>query len=101
MASRDKEAMKEQIRQQLGAELPDDMGPMNEDDLADAMSHPEAAGVVAELLEREKRSVQQGEPAPDFTLPWLPGSGEGRGPTLTLSEHFGKRPVALIFGSYT
>ena len=34
-------------------------------------------------------------------LPWLPGSGEGRGTTLTLSEHFGKRPVALIFGSYT
>jgi len=101
MASRDTDAMKDQIRRKLGAELPGDMGRMSEDDLADAMSHPKAAGVVAELLEREKASVQQGEPAPDFTLPWLPGSGERRGETLTLSDHFGKRPVALIFGSYT
>ena len=33
-----------------------------------------------------------------FTLPYLPGSGEG---ALTLSSHFGDRPVALVFGSYT
>ena len=70
-------------------------------DLGDAMSHPLAGEVVAEFMEAEQQSVKQGEPAPDFTLPWLPGSGEGSQPALTLSSHFGKRPVALIFGSYT
>ena len=29
------------------------------------------------------------------------GSKGGETATLTLSEHFGKRPVALVFGSYT
>ena len=70
-------------------------------DLMDAISHEKAPEVVGEAMEAEAQSVQPGEPAPDFTLPWLPGSGEGRGETLTLSDHFGKRPVALIFGSYT
>jgi hypothetical protein len=51
-------------------------------------------------MEADAHSVAQGEPAPDFTLPWLSDSGEG-GDTLSLSSHFGKRPVALIFGSYT
>ena len=51
-------------------------------------------------MEIEAGSVQAGDPAPDFTLPWLPGS-EGSAPSLTLSDHFGVQPVALIFGSYT
>ncbi len=71
------------------------------EDLGDAMSHPEAGQVVTELMALEPSSVQQGQPAPDFTLPWLPGHEGGEGPTLTLSTHFGSRPVALIFGSYT
>ena len=44
--------------------------------------------------------MQPGEPAPDFTLPYLPGRGGGA-QAMTLSDHFGNRPVALIFGSYT
>jgi hypothetical protein len=45
--------------------------------------------------------VQEGDAAPDFTLPWLETVPVGAGEFLTLSSHFGKRPVALIFGSYT
>ena len=71
------------------------------DDLADAISHPKAGAVVAECMEADTHSVAQGDLAPDFTLPWLPGSGDQRSNTLSLSSHFGKRPVALIFGSYT
>jgi hypothetical protein len=40
--------------------------------------------------------LQIGDPAPDFTLPVLHGDR-----TVTLSEEFRKRPVVLIFGSYT
>lgn len=101
MAKLDVEAMKERIRQELGGEVPENMGRIDAEGLAEAMAHPKAAGVISELMEREQSSVQPGEPAPDFTLPWLPGSGEGRGATVTLSEHFGERPVALVFGSYT
>ena len=70
-------------------------------DLQDAMSHPRAAAVIAECSAADERSVKQGEPAPDFTLPWLPGSAGSEAATLTLSSRFGKRPVALVFGSYT
>ncbi len=74
------------------------------DDLTKVMSHPKAAAVVANLMPLEASSVQAGQPAPDFTLPYLPGSrpaGEPEDATVTLSDHFGLRPVALIFGSYT
>jgi hypothetical protein len=77
-----------------------DMQGLSIDDLKAAMSHPKADATVAELMSYEATSVQPGEAAPDFTLPYLPGSGRD-GETMTLSEHFGKRPVALIFGSYT
>ncbi len=101
VAKLDPQALLERIRKDLGSDAPENMGPLDTDDLADAIHHPKAMGVISELMEREESSVRQGEPAPDFTLPWLPGFGEGRGATLTLSDHFGKRPVALIFGSYT
>ncbi len=71
------------------------------DELADAVSHPKAAAVIAELMEAEAVSIQVGDPAPDFSLPRLPRAGQEPGPSLTLSEAFGRRPVALIFGSYT
>ena len=72
------------------------------DDLMDAMSHPKAAAVIARAMEIEAQSVQQGAAAPDFTLPWLPGSAPaGAAASMTLSAQFGKRPVALVFGSYT
>lgn len=38
-----------------------------------------------------------GEVAPDFTLPFMKDGKK----TLTLSSHRGKKPVCLIFGSYT
>jgi hypothetical protein len=82
----------------------EDMQGLVLEDLAEVMQHPKAAESVAELMPLEATSVQAGEPAPDFTLPYLPGSlpeGESAGATHTLSSHFGKRPVALIFGSYT
>ncbi len=70
------------------------------EDLRDAMEAPGAAETVAELMPLEASSVQAGEPAPDFDLPWLPGQGDGS-EGVRLSDHFGKRPVALVFGSYT
>ena len=70
------------------------------DDLKRAMSHPEAPVLLAKWMPYEATSVKQGEVAPDFTLPYLPGYG-GDQETMTLSSHFGERPVALIFGSYT
>jgi hypothetical protein len=69
--------------------------------LSEALSHPKAADVIAESLAAEAGSVKQGEPAPDFSLPWLSGPSAGEGSAFTLSDRFGKRPVALVFGSYT
>jgi len=43
-----------------------------------------------------RRPPAVGEPAPDFTLKTLDGSG-----TVTLSEFHPDRPRVLIFGSYT
>jgi len=40
--------------------------------------------------------VVPGEPAADFDLPLLDGSGRVR-----LADFAGERPVALVFGSYT
>lgn len=70
-------------------------------DLRDAVSHPKAPEVIAECMELEAASVQEGDPAPDFSLPRLQGDGDLSPDRVTLSEHLGKRPVALIFGSYT
>lgn len=47
--------------------------------------------------EREARAPNVGDPAPDFELPLL----DDRSKTVRLSEYFGRRPVGLIFGSYT
>jgi len=77
-----------------------EMDGLHLDDLRDAMSHPKAVDMLVEWMPHEATSVKQGEPAPDFTLPFLPGHARA-GETMTLSSHFGKRPVALIFGSYT
>ena len=41
-------------------------------------------------------SPQLGQPAPDFTLTDSSGTE-----TVTLSEFRGKKPVALVFGSFT
>jgi hypothetical protein len=101
MSKTDVKGMMEGMRARLERDEADGkLAGLSVGDLADAMSHPKAGEVVAECMEADAHSVAQGEPAPDFTLPWLSDSGEG-GDTLSLSSHFGKRPVALIFGSYT
>ena len=41
-------------------------------------------------------ALQEGQQAPDFTLPTYDHSG-----SVTLSSHRGQRPVGLVFGSYT
>jgi hypothetical protein len=102
MGKVDVERMLEGMREQLERDQADGkLAGLTVERLADTMSRPGAPEVVAEVMEADARSVKQGERAPDFSLSWLPGSGEGRAPRMTLSEHFGVRPVALIFGSYT
>ena len=65
-------------------------------EMAEVMSHPLALEHVSEMLEREPGSCGPGTEAPDFCLLRVDGGGSVR-----LSDHLGKRPVALIFGSYT
>jgi len=53
--------------------------------------------IRADALAREARAPRVGDPAPGFELPLL----DDRSRTVRLSNFRGKRPVALIFGSYT
>lgn len=94
----DVDAMIEGVRAQLEAQGTELQG-LSLEDLRDAMSHPQAAKQVVQLMALEAASVQVGEPAPDFSLSRLGGPDAGE--PVTLSSHLGKRPVALIFGSYT
>jgi len=66
--------------------------------LEEAMRHPKAAPVIAELLKLDAASATQGELAPDFDLPRLTAPD---GERVALSQHRGQRPVGLVFGSYT
>lgn len=102
MTEIDLAAMRNQVKASLEANRGDDgMNAMDVDDLMAAMSHPKAADVVQSLMALEPQVVEQDQPAPDFSLPWLSGRGPDGSTSVTLSSHFGKRPVALIFGSYT
>ncbi len=75
---------------------------LSAEDLAQEIKHPRASAVIATLLERERSAPQKGDPAPDFRLPRLEHETQRDDKAyLTLSDHFGKRPVALVFGSYT
>lgn len=95
-------SLMEGMRSRLEADQSDGrLAGLTVDRLEKAVSHPEAQAVINELMAREPDVVNQGDPAPDFSLPWLTGPRSGTGATLRLSDHFGKRPVALIFGSYT
>ena len=60
MAQNDLDAMKAAVFERIAEDPMDGLSP---EDLADAMSHPKAAEVVAELMPFEASSVQQGEPA--------------------------------------
>jgi hypothetical protein len=46
-------------------------------------------------------AVGVGDPAPAFRLPRLDARRRATMETLDLGDHLGRRPVALIFGSYT
>ena len=52
--------------------------------------------ITAWQQEAEKHAPKPGDIAPDFELPELDGET-----TIRLSDYRGKRPVALVFGSYT
>ncbi len=102
MSKFDLDDIKSQLKNRLGGgQRENGLKDMSVDDLMDAISHPKASDVVQELQAIEERTVERGDAAPDFTLPWLFGSGPDGGDSVTLSSHFAERPVALIFGSYT
>ena len=62
-----------------------------------AAMEPERRNAMMQFLaERETLAPAVGEEAPDFTLPRI-DSGEA----VRLSSFRGRKPVALIFGSYT
>ena len=69
------------------------------EDARAAIEYPGAAAEIERLYGAEKTSVRVGDPAPDFFLPRLTGPDVGE--RVTLSDNFGTRPVALVFGSYT
>jgi len=92
------EAMRAQLERDEAA---GELAGIGLDDLAAAISHPKAPEVIGEIMAIEAGCVQEGDSAPDFTLPWLGPPPAGAGERFTLSSHFGARPVALIFGSYT
>lgn len=71
------------------------------EELMAALAHPKAAAEIQHGFALEATSVQEGQPAFDFTLPRLGVDGEEALGPVTLSDHFGRRPVALVFGSYT
>jgi hypothetical protein len=56
----------------------------------------ERTAMMQFIAARETHAPAVGDPAPDFELPLLGGSERVR-----LADFHGKKPVALIFGSYT
>lgn len=61
-----------------------------------AMEPERRIAMMQFLAERETLAPAVGSAAPDFKLPRL-GSGEA----VQLSSFRGRKPVALLFGSYT
>lgn len=61
-----------------------------------AMAPERRASMMQFLAERETLAPAVGSEAPDFRLPRL-----GGGEPVVLSSFRARRPVALIFGSYT
>ena len=61
------------------------------------LSRERLEAMQEEHRQREERAPNVGDAAPEFELPTL---GD-RNQTVRLSDFQGKRPVALVFGSYT
>jgi hypothetical protein len=72
---------------------------ITEDDVRAAMEYGEAAAEIERLISADRSSVREGAPAPDFALAPLREPAGGK--RVRLSDHFGREPVALVFGSYT
>lgn len=72
-------------------------GPTDEQLQRLGLSRERWEAIQIELGKREARAPNPGDPAPDFTLPLL----SDRSRSTQLASFRGKRPVALIFGSYT
>ncbi len=94
------------LRDQMLAQLEADgeagqMEGLDLERLRDAMHRPKALETMAELMSSGSGKANPGDPAPDFELPYLSRPAGQEGETVQLSSHFGSRPVALIFGSYT
>jgi len=79
-------------------------------DPADDVDSVEAARAAARALRDASRSEKlpaAGDPAPELALRLLAGSNApdhaqpDAGGRVRLADHRGKRPVVLIFGSYT
>jgi hypothetical protein len=64
--------------------------------LANQGGQPGEVNTPAAKGERHKDQLEVGDVAPDFSLPRVKGEGE-----VKLSDFKGKRPVVLIFASYT
>ena len=80
----------------------DRMAGLDLDRLRAAMSAPGAAETIAAIQAMGSDSqAAVGRFAPDFELPVLPGQTNSNGEKVRLSDRFAKRPVALVFGSYT
>jgi Ca2+-binding EF-hand superfamily protein/thiol-disulfide isomerase/thioredoxin len=79
------------LRQRFPA--PTDSGSANRPD------RPSRSTLILGLARQEIGSLQAGpglnDPAPDFTLASLAG------PTVTLSQEVGARPIVLVFGNFT
>ncbi len=72
---------------------------IDEQEMLEVLKHPKAAPVIEGIITREEGSLAEGDDAPDFCLKPLDGTDDAS--SHRLSDHFGKRPVALVFGSYT
>ncbi len=66
--------------------------------MAKASTHPLAMAQVMEGQASEPASLQAGQNASDFCLHRLDAPDAE---PVTLSDSFGRKPVALVFGSYT
>jgi hypothetical protein len=61
-----------------------------------AGGRPGEVNTPAAKGERHKDKLKAGDMAPDFTLPLVTGKGQ-----VALSDFKGKKPVVVIFASYT
>lgn len=72
---------------------------ISNDEMLKVLNDPRAVDSIYEMVTLEAASPKPGDEAPDFTL--SPLSDYNAGVPVRLADCRGKRPVALVFGSYT